>query len=278
MSDELDWSKIGARQDASIKAVLRGKGSTKGSTWLRSVFEDCPRKRHLDAGRLKVLQDNGQIVNFVEGARGIGILFHAYMELYHGRRLVFDPADVAFTGEDCLVQIDPVARAEADALARWWMASNSADMFGDVSCEVPVGPDKDGFTGYLDMVNGRIYDWKVVEAPKNKDTGLPEVNAAHYLMDPQNMLYRYLARQTFGRDLAFEYIFIGRPLARGFAPVVRREVLGPETYREDIIRNYLDAALARADEDYCDLSKCARKIYGKVVVCSHHMEGRCNRV
>ena len=280
MTEPLDWSKVGVPASRAILTYhIRGKGSGSGVSSLKDQRNKCPRRRLLDAEKRAALEEAGNHVIFLEGSAGIGVLFHAYMDIYHTKlRRRFNPADIRFEGEGGSgLSIDPVCLEEGQKLATWWMQRHAPGIFGPQAiAEFNPAVEIGGTTGIFDlwlpetvdcpaewMLNYRptIADWKTM----TDDTRAVE------LASPQSHVYRMLAMKRFGLTEPPEFLFLfvirGRS-KKNPAPEFFAERAPP--LNEAMALKWIENTRAANEQlAYCDVTKCVEHVYGKVRVCPH---------
>lgn len=133
-------------------------GSKAGSHFWMNLAQ-CPIKTVHDK------QSRGAGPQILTAGRGIGTIYHAFMDLYHSEK-EFDPFELRFVDKDGLpIEADPVARADASKLYHCYRDKFTPDAFGDVvATEWPFPTTAEDevkvakavglpvFTGVLDML------------------------------------------------------------------------------------------------------------------------------
>lgn len=115
-----------------VEYKLSSGGSGRGMSFYTSYMA-CPRKVVLDQ-----LHEPAQVIRN-DGA-GVGTLYHAYLDLFHGDEVKLDKFnDVEFTGID--VEIE--AQLEAWRLFSWYKNRFRPDVFGDVIYNERKFPETD---------------------------------------------------------------------------------------------------------------------------------------
>lgn len=279
MNEPLDWSKVGVPASRAILTYhIRGKGSGSGVSSLKELRNKCPRRRQLDREKRAQLEESGNYVIFLEGSAGIGVLFHAYMDIYHTKlRRRFDPADIRFEGEGGSgLSIDPVCLEEGQKLATWWMQKNPPSIIGPQSiAEFDPGVEVGGTTGIFDlwmpetvdcpaewMLNYRptIADWKTM----TDDTRAVELGS------PQSHVYRLLAMKRFNltEPPEFLFLFVIRGRSKKNPPEFHAEKAPP--LNEAVALKWIaETRAANENLTYCDISQCVEQKYNKIRVCPH---------
>lgn len=118
-----------------IKYKLRTDATATGSSYYEALLF-CPRRHRLDQER-KAIQG---VRPFINGAFGIGTLFHAFLELYFGKHVkgierkdfVHTLADLHEIKFEAGVDVDPEALEEAKRISSEYIVNFPSNHYGEV--------------------------------------------------------------------------------------------------------------------------------------------------
>lgn len=271
-----------------IDYTIRG-GSGTGLSYYSKLLK-CPNQAYLD-------RQEAQEAGAISGNRGVGTLYHAFMDLYFGGNYELQPSEVHFLRKDGQPQaIDEVCRVEAERVFGWYKDSFGALSFGevisteqvvkDLTADVVEGSDKTPFTVGLDLLvevddaaRHLIKEQRGVDLSQNgvyvvdfkTEKALTMGLTDRFIHSIQMSAYQIVAKEVLGYDVkgALVDVVIKTKTPRNIVVPVEY----PSSLERKVLRSYWEAVERRLETPReVNLEACFFPS-----ICHHFITGACMR-